>query len=208
MTITRVIYGSSTRAPLVLFSRGNWRLAQTSGLAIVGSRKASPYAYTVLNQWLPTSVNRQLPIISGLAAGVDALSHQQALMNHGATIAVIGTGLDVAYPAANRSLQQRLTREQLVISEYPLKTPPARFRFPERNCIIAGLSQAILVVEAAARSGSLITANIGLQENRTILAVPGRITDPMSAGCNALIAAGAVPVTCAADVLLTLQNEP
>ncbi|MCF6160002.1 MAG: DNA-processing protein DprA [Furfurilactobacillus sp.] len=194
-------------APLVLFSRGNWRLTQQAGLAVVGARQATAYSYTTLKQWLPAVIATKIPIISGLAAGVDALSHQLAVQHNGHTIGIIGTGLDIAYPAANRSLQQTLMRTQLVISEYPLGTGPARHRFPERNRIIAGLAQSVLVTEAAIHSGSLITANVGLQENRNVMAIPGRVTDPLSAGCNALISAGATPVCNVEGILNELQFQ-
>ncbi|MYV16678.1 DNA-processing protein DprA [Furfurilactobacillus milii] len=194
-------------APLVLFSRGNWQLTQQAGLAVVGARQATAYSYTTLKQWLPAVIATKIPIISGLAVGVDALSHQLAVQHNGHTIGVIGTGLDIAYPAANRSLQQTLMQTQLVISEYPLGTGPARHRFPERNRIIAGLAQSVLVTEAAIHSGSLITANIGLQENRNVMAIPGRVTDPLSAGCNALISAGATPVCNVETILNELQFQ-
>ncbi len=194
-------------APMVLFSRGNWELTQQAGLAVVGARQATAYSYTTLQAWLPAIVATEIPIISGLAAGVDALSHQLAVQHHGRTIAIVGTGLDIAYPAANQSLQHELMRTQLVISEYPLGTKPARHRFPERNRIIAGLAQSILVTEAAIHSGSLITANIGLQENRNVLAIPGRVMDALSAGCNALISAGATPACGVADILNELQFQ-
>ncbi|GEK27763.1 DNA-processing protein DprA [Furfurilactobacillus siliginis] len=192
-------------APLALFCHGNLALLNDAGLAIVGARQATTYSYALLKQWLPELVGIKRPIISGLAAGVDSLSHQLAMNNRGQTVAVIGTGLDVAYPASNQSLQQKIASEQLLVSEYPLGTTPAKHHFPERNRIIAGLAQAILVTEAAIHSGSLITANIGLQENRDVLAVPGRVTDRLSAGCNALIAAGATPVSSAEDILNELR---
>ncbi|GAB6092096.1 DNA-processing protein DprA [Furfurilactobacillus curtus] len=196
-------------APLVLFSRGNWQLTSCAGLAVVGARKATAYSRLALKRLLPPLLTKQThpPIISGLASGVDAFSHQLAIQYETSTVAVIGTGLDVTYPAAHQSLQAELMTHQLVISEYPLGTPPARFRFPERNRIIAGLSQAVLVTEAAQHSGSLITANIALQENRNVLAVPGRITDPLSQGCNALISAGATPITTATELMAELRDE-
>lgn len=196
-------------APLVLFSRGNWQLTTHAGLAVVGARKATAYSRLALKKLLPPLLTKQSPppIISGLAAGVDAFSHQLAIQYKATTVAVIGTGLDVTYPAAHQSLQAELMTRHLVISEYPLGTPPARFRFPERNRIIAGLSQTVLVTEAAQHSGSLITANIALQENRNVLAVPGRIIDPLSQGCNALIAAGATPITTATELMDELRDE-
>ncbi|KRN02543.1 Rossmann fold nucleotide-binding protein for DNA uptake [Levilactobacillus senmaizukei DSM 21775 = NBRC 103853] len=180
--------------PVALYFRGDVRLLQATQLAVVGSRQPTAYAIQAMRCLLPAVVDHQICIVSGLAQGVDTLGHQVALAHHGQTVAVIGTGLDRCYPASNRDLMTTLMREQLVLSEYPLGTPGARHHFPERNRIIAGLARTILVVEAAHHSGSLITANIGLQENRNILAVPGPITQKNSVGTNELILAGAKPV--------------
>ncbi|MFC6274787.1 DNA-processing protein DprA [Levilactobacillus tangyuanensis] len=180
--------------PVALYFRGDVRLLQATQLAVVGSRQPTPYAVQAMRRLLPAVVDHQICIVSGLAQGVDTLGHQVALAHHGHTVAVIGTGLDRCYPACNRELMTTLMREQLVLSEYPLGTPGARHHFPERNRLIAGLARTILVIEAAHHSGSLITANIGLQENRNILAVPGPITQKNSVGTNELILAGAKPV--------------
>ncbi|AVK63067.1 DNA-protecting protein DprA [Lactobacillus sp. CBA3606] len=187
---------ASYQPPLVLFLQGQRQLLATTQLAVVGARQASPYAQRVLNRLLPPLVlaERPLTVTSGLAAGTDGLAHQTALRVGLKTIAVIGTGLDVSYPRQNTALQQRVGQVGLLISEYPLGSPPARHHFPARNRIIAGLCQSLVVIEARAHSGSLITANLALQANRNVLAVPGPIDAPMSVGCNELILAGAKPV--------------
>ncbi|WP_125572906.1 DNA-processing protein DprA [Levilactobacillus huananensis] len=180
--------------PVALFFQGDLRNLQGPQLAVVGSRHPTTYALTAMRLLLPTVVEANVCLVSGLAQGVDTLSHQVALAHRGRTVAVIGTGLDKCYPAANRALMDTLAHDQLVLSEYPWGTNGARFHFPERNRIIAGLSQSVLVIEAAHHSGSLITANFALQENRNVLAVPGTIDGPNSVGTNELILAGAKPI--------------
>ena len=140
-------------------------------------------------------------IVSGLAEGVDTLGHQIALANRGKTIAVLGTGLDCFYPRSNQGLQIELTKNNLVLSEYDSGIGPRKHHFVERNRIIAGLSQKLLVVEARLKSGSLITASLALQNNRDILAVPGNVNSSYSAGSNELIAAGCQPCLDERDVL-------
>jgi len=184
----------SYQPPLVLFLQGNRSLLATPQLAVVGARRASPYAARCVEQLLTPLATSNLTIVSGLAQGTDSCAHRQALRLKLPTIGVIGTGLDVVYPRTNLALQREVGQVGLLISEYPLGSPPARFHFPERNRIIAGLCQAIVVVEAREHSGSLITANLALQNNRNVLAVPGPIDAPMSVGCNQLILAGAKPV--------------
>ncbi|MFC6202480.1 DNA-processing protein DprA [Lactiplantibacillus nangangensis] len=184
----------SYHPPLVLFLQGQRTLLATPQLAVVGARQASPYAARVVQRLLAPLAATPVTIISGLAAGTDGLAHQQALKHHLPTIAVIGTGLDVTYPRVNAELQRQVGQVGLLISEYPLGSPPARHHFPERNRIIAGLCQALVVIEAREHSGSLITANLALQNNRNVMAVPGPIDAPMSVGCNQLIFAGAKPV--------------
>lgn len=146
-------------------------------------------------------IQQQLVLVSGLAKGVDGLTHQLALKHHGKTIAVIGNGLDISYPSCNRALQTQIAHAGLLLSEYPLESRPLKYHFPLRNRIIAGLCKTVLVVEARHHSGSLITANLALQENRNVLALPGRINDINSTGCNELIAAGAKPVLNSNDIL-------
>lgn len=192
--------------PLVLYYMGNISLLKTRCLAVVGTRQMSNYADKALRYLLPPVVHHQVTIVSGLARGVDGLSHQIALDHDGKTIAVVANGLNRVYPPGHDHLQRLIKRHGLVISEYPLDSPSLPHQFVERNRIIAGLSQACLVVEARKRSGSLITASIALQENRNVLAVPGQIDNILSAGCNELIAGGARPVLDAADILEELQN--
>lgn len=187
--------------PVVLFYKGDWKLTKRRRLAIVGSRRASAYGEQVLAVLLPALVAKNVTIVSGLAAGIDQYAHQQTIRLKGDTIAVIGTGLDVYYPSQNQHLQQHMLDKQLVISEYPLGKKPHRSHFPMRNRIIAGLCQGTLVVEAKERSGSLITANLALQENREVFAVPGSILTTASSGTNHLIRAGAKLVMTADDIL-------
>lgn len=188
--------------PVVLFYQGDIELLDSKKLlGVVGARQCSSYALQALNQLLPNVIQQKLILVSGLAKGVDGLSHQLALKHHGKTIAVIGNGLDISYPSCNRTLQTQIAHMGLLLSEYPLGSRPLKYHFPLRNRIIAGLCQTVLVVEARHHSGSLITANLALQENRNVLALPGRINDVYSTGCNELIAAGAKPVLNSNDIL-------
>lgn len=187
--------------PLVLFYRGDISLLATQSLAVVGARQMTSYGAAALKGILPMIVKRGITIVSGLAAGVDGLSHEITLKNQGNTIGVVGCGLDQVYPRNHQQLQQEVAERGLVISEYGLGEGPLAFHFPERNRIIAGLAETLLVVEAKRRSGSLITAGIALEENRNVCAIPGRIDAPLSLGCNQLIAAGAKPITEAKDLL-------
>ncbi len=188
--------------PVVLFYQGDLELLDSKKLlGVVGARQCSSYALQALTQLLPNVIQQKLILVSGLAKGVDGLSHQLALKHHGKTIAVIGNGLDISYPSCNRALQTQIAHAGLLLSEYPVESRPLKYHFPLRNRIIAGLCQTVLVVEARHHSGSLITANLALQENRNVLALPGRINDIYSTGCNELIAAGAKPVLNSNDIL-------
>ena len=188
--------------PVVLFYQGDLELLDSKKLlGVVGARQCSSYALQALTQLLPNVIQQKLILVSGLAKGVDGLSHQLALKHHGKTIAVIGNGLDISYPSCNRALQTQIAHAGLLLSEYPLESRPLKYHFPLRNRIIAWLCQTVLVVEARHHSGSLITANLALQENRNVLALPGRINDIYSTGCNELIAAGAKPVLNSNDIL-------
>lgn len=178
-------------APLGLYVKGDLSLLSRPSLAIVGSRRCSAYAEQVIKDMMVDIIAEDWVIVSGLARGVDTLSHRAALQEGGQTIGVIGTGLDRVYPAENRQLQLDMSHQQAVVSEYPLGRPPLPAHFPMRNRIIAGLSQGCLVVEAQFRSGSLITANIALNEGREVFAVPGSIYSELSEGCNDLIKHGA-----------------
>lgn len=187
--------------PLVLFYEGRLDLLRLPMLAVVGARDMSSYGEAVLRGMLPHVVQRHIVIVSGLARGIDGLSHRVTLDNNGLTVGVVGCGLDLTYPRENLELKQAIARRGLVLSEYGRGEPPLAYRFPERNRIIAGLATTVLVVEAKKRSGSLITANIALDENRTVCAVPGRIDTYRSLGCNELIAAGAKPILRVQDIL-------
>lgn len=191
------IYGSST----VLCYRGDRLLLTTKMLAVVGARQMSPYGQAAMDLLLPPVIYAGITIVSGLARGVDGYSHQNALKYSGKTIGVIGTGLDRCYPREHQGLMQEMMQSQLILTEYPLGTPPHDSHFPARNRIIAGLCQSCLVIEGRHRSGSLITANLALQENRNVLAVPGAINHELSTGCNELIAEGAKPVLTSLDIV-------
>ncbi|MHA8111144.1 DNA-processing protein DprA [Lactobacillaceae bacterium Melli_B4] len=187
--------------PMVLFYQGNLALAQQKLLAIVGSRKNSSYANVVIQSLLPQLVQNKIVTVSGLAAGVDGLCHRLTIQNGGATIAVIGNGLDYCYPRQNMHLQAVIAHSHLLLTEYPLGVGVRKHHFLERNRIIAGLVQNIIVVEAKRQSGSLITANLALQNNRNVMAIPGPIGHSLSVGCNELIAEGAKPILTVEDIL-------
>ncbi|MFZ4632042.1 MAG: DNA-processing protein DprA [Patescibacteria group bacterium] len=179
-------------------------------LAIVGSRKHSAYSEKIINEFVPDLISNNLEIISGLALGVDTLAHQKTLDNHGITIAVLGTGLDSnsLYPYVNRELAKRIINNNgLIVSEFPPGTQPLKQNFPQRNRIIAGLCQATLVIEAQIKSGSLITANYALDQNREVLAVPGNIYSEFSEGTNNLIRSGAKTILKAEDILEVFKIE-
>ncbi|CZQ83015.1 DNA-processing protein DprA [Trichococcus collinsii] len=193
--------------PVVLFYAGNIRLLEQPCLSIVGSRSPTAYGKAVMDEMIPPLVAEGVTLVSGLAKGIDQMVHSSTIGYGGATIGIIGSGLDVTYPRENASLQRQMMAEQLVISEYPLGSKPERFHFPMRNRLIANLSLATLVIEAAEKSGSLITANLALQENRDVYAVPGNITSRLSDGTNQLIKAGAACVLNATDVLEEMKTQ-
>lgn len=199
-------------APPIIFYRGDISLLnKRRRLAVVGSRQNTPYAERVLQDFLPELAKYEIVIISGLALGVDSLAHRQTLSNSGLTIAVLGSGLKPKniYPSCNRRLAQEIIQSGgLIISEFPPDYPAKKENFPRRNRLISGLAQAVLIVEAAKKSGSLITAHWALEQNRDVLAVPGNIFLAASAGVNQLIKAGAIPILTAADILENLNIEP
>ncbi|KRM72623.1 DNA-processing protein DprA [Lacticaseibacillus brantae] len=188
----------SFQPPLVLFYRGDWQLVHQTNLAVVGARQAGSYTKTSLANLVPGLDS--MAIVSGLAQGADTMAHEAALTSKRPTIAVVAHGLDLVYPATNRELFNQIAKIGLVISEYPPTTPPEKFRFVARNRIIAGLAHGVLVTEAKAKSGSLITANYGLQNNREVFALPGPLSAPLAQGPNALIQAGAKMVLTAQDI--------
>lgn len=187
---------------LVLFCQGNLAFFQKPAMAVVGSRQMTTYGKSAIDQLIP-ELSEAVVIVSGLAKGVDAYTHKRA-MAHGDTIAVIGTGLLTSYPSDHLKLQAAIAQNQLLVSPLPNHAKIQRWHFPYRNLAIAGLSQATMVIEAAEKSGSLITANYALQENRLVFAVPGPISNPFSAGTNQLIYYGATPALQASEILRDL----
>jgi DNA processing protein len=201
-----------TDPPPVLYAVGRIELLTLPSLAIVGSRNASQQGAQTAEGFARRLAQAQLAIISGLALGIDAAAHRGALQAAaegaaGSTIAVVGTGIDVIYPASNRELTLQIRRAGLVLSEFPLGTAALSHNFPRRNRLIAGLSRGVLVVEAALRSGSLITARLAAEQGREVFAVPGSIHSPMAKGCHRLIKDGAKLVESAQDVLEELRME-
>ena len=194
--------------PIVLFYRGNLSLLNQRAVAIVGSRDHSKYAKDCIHELIPVLVKDDIVVISGLARGVDTLAHEESLKANGETIAVIGSGLDVVYPPENSKLYEVITKKGLILSEYPLQSRPLKFHFPYRNRIIAGLSHGVCVIEAKEKSGSLITANLALTENREVFAVPGSIFSIHSKGTNSLIEAGAFLVSSGESICRNLKYFP
>jgi DNA processing protein len=197
--------------PPGLFLRGAGEpelLTQTS-VAIVGARSCTDYGAHVARRLACELTAAGVVVVSGLARGIDGYAHRGALDVHGVTVAVLGCGIDRDYPRAHAGLAAQIVAcGGLIISEYPPGVAPAPWRFPARNRIVAGLALATVVVEARERSGALITADLALEEGREVLAVPGEITSALSDGTNALLRLGAVPVTCADDVLEAIGIEP
>ena len=182
------------RPPVLLFALGDLGLLEREITVIVGSRTPTAYSRQVIENLMPELLRRKQVIASGLAQGVDAIAHQTTLNYGGKTIAVVGNGLNYFYPQGNMDLQRAIAKKGLLLSEYLPDTPPKPFRFPERNRILAGICKNVIVTEAKEHSGSLITANLALQENRNVYAIPGQINSPLSVGTNQLISAGATPI--------------
>ncbi len=184
--------------PLGLFVRG--ALGPGDAVAVVGSRKATPYGRQVAHLLGEELGRTDVVVVSGMARGVDEAAHRGALAVGGRSWAVWGTGPDRVYPSEHRRLAEELAAEGALITEYPPGTPPRRHHFPERNRILAGLCRAVVVVEAAARSGALITARLAIEEGREVLAVPGNIFSELSVGPNTLLRVGARPLLTPRDL--------
>lgn len=195
--------------PLMLYLLGRLRQPWPTAIAVVGSRNPTPQGQANARQFGRSLAQAGLTVVSGLALGIDGAAHEGALdgaaADRLATIAVVGTGLDSVYPRQHETLAARIARQGLLVSEYPLGTPPLAANFPRRNRIIAGLSEGTLVVEAAVRSGSLITARMALDQGKDVFAVPGSIHSPQSRGCHELLRQGARLVASAQDVLEELR---
>ncbi len=187
--------------PALLYCKGRRDLLGRPGLGIVGSRNATPQGLRDAEAFALSLSDAGLTIVSGLALGIDAAAHRGGLSGSGSSIAVVGTGLDRIYPARNKALAHNLAEHGLILSEFPLGTPPLPGHFPSRNRLISGLSRGVLVVEATTDSGSLITARVAAEQGREVFAIPGSIHSPLARGCHALLKQGAKLVESAADIL-------
>jgi DNA processing protein len=198
--------------PPLLYAIGRIDLLAQPALAIVGSRSATQQGTATAESFAAGLARAGLTIVSGLALGIDAAAHRGALKAatdgaRGSTIAVVGTGIDLVYPASNRPLTEQIRREALVLSELALGTPAIANNFPRRNRLIAGLARGVLVVEAALRSGSLITARLAAEQGREVFAIPGSIHSPVAKGCHRLIKDGAKLVESVQDILEELRLD-
>lgn len=191
--------------PLLLYVKGRLDLLQAPSLAIVGSRDATTEGIMNAMRFAESVSQSGMTVVSGLALGIDAAAHQGALSAIGSTVAVIGTGADMVYPAKNRDLAHKIAQAGCIVSEYALGTTAAAGNFPRRNRIISGLSRGVLVVEAAMGSGTLITARLATEQGRDVFAIPGSIHSPLSKGCHRLIKQGAKLVESASDILDELR---
>lgn len=194
--------------PLLLYIKGHVELLASPMLAVVGSRNASAQGRANALAFAESLSGAGLCIVSGLALGIDAAAHEGALKGSGSTVAVVGTGPDLVYPARNRVLCERIGLDGCIVSEYPVGTPPLPGNFPKRNRIISGLAAGVLVVEAAVQSGSLITARQAAEQGRDVFAIPGSIHAALAKGCHILIREGAKLVDTAGDVLEALALSP
>jgi DNA processing protein len=193
--------------PPLLFATGKLSLLEHDALAVVGSRNATPQGAANADAFARELANAGFTIVSGLALGIDAAAHRGGLSGSGSSIAVVGTGLDIVYPARNRDLAREIAERGLLLSEFALGTSPLAANFPRRNRLISGLSRGVLVVEAALKSGSLITARYALEQGREVFAVPGSIHSTLSKGCHLLIRQGAKLVESAQDILEELGGK-
>jgi DNA processing protein len=193
--------------PLYLYLIGDRALLRSPCVAIVGSRKCTPYGQNMARRIASGLSQAGVSVVSGFALGIDRLAHFAGLRDQGRTIAVLGTGLDRVYPAQNADLWSKITAAGLALTEFPPGSEPDAYNFPRRNRIISGLSMGVVVVEAAQKSGSLITARLALEYNREVFAVPGQATAPSFVGCLDLIRQGAVLTRSAEDVLQELAFQ-
>ncbi len=194
--------------PKTLYIIGTLPAERRVTVAIVGTRKPTAYGVEVTQRLTYDLAKRGIVIVSGMALGVDGIAHRAALEAKGTTIAVQANGLGTFYPSTHRQLAlDIISSGGAVISEYEPETPPYPNQFLERNRIVSGLSDAVIITEAASRSGTLNTAMHALEQGREVFVVPGNITSPMSGGCNALLKQGAHPVTCAEDILEVIAPQ-
>ncbi|MGB8657005.1 MAG: DNA-processing protein DprA [Candidatus Zixiibacteriota bacterium] len=194
--------------PPLLFVRGQIRKEDQKAIAIVGCRFASVYGKRITERIGRELSQRGITVVSGLARGIDSIAHLSALKENGRTLAVFGSGLDVIYPPENKKLVEEIVKSGAIISEFPLGTKPDPPNFPRRNRLISGLSLGVVIVEAGARSGALLTAQCALEQNREVFAVPGNLGSKNSEGTNALIQQGAKLVTAVEDILDEFKLKP
>ncbi len=191
--------------PPLLYVKGRIELLARPALAVVGSRHATAQGLANAETFARTFSDAGLTVVSGLALGVDAAAHRGGLAGAASSVAVLGTGADIVYPARNRALAHELAARGALVSEFPLGTPPLAANFPRRNRLISGLTLGCLVVEAAVDSGSLITARLAAEQGREVFAIPGSIHSPLAKGCHALIKQGAKLAESARDILEELR---
>lgn len=194
--------------PPLLYAKGQLQFLTRPSLAIVGSRSATPQGVATAESFAQALSGAGLTIVSGLAPGIDSAAHRGGLSGGAGSVAVVGTGLDIVYPARNRELAHEIAAHGCLLSEFALGTPALAANFPRRNRVISGLARGCLVVEAAAQSGSLITARLAADQGREVFAIPGSIHSPLSKGCHLLIKQGAKLVETARDVLEELGLAP
>ncbi len=187
--------------PLILFYKGLVECLSLLSIGIVGTRYPSTYGKLMADQFARELSRQNVVVVSGLARGVDTIAHRATVQAGGRTIAVLGSGLDKIYPEENKKLASDICKNGLVLSEFPMGAKPDAPHFPRRNRIISGLSKGILVIEAAQKSGALITADFALEQNREVFAIPGNLNNPKSYGCNVLIQQGAKVVLSVNDIL-------
>lgn len=202
------IVANIAKVPKKLHFIGKLPDSRLPSVAIVGTRKPTAYGKEVTHQLAYELAQRGVVIISGLALGVDGIAHQAALEAGGTTIAVLGNGLPEIYPATHKSLAEKIiTQGGAIISEYEPGTEARPYQFLERNRLVSGLADAVIITEAASKSGTLNTAMHALEQGKEVFVVPGNITSPMSSGCNALLKQGATPITTFEDVLEVIAPE-
>lgn len=195
--------------PIILYYQGNLNAFNAISLGVVGTRMISSYGQQVVQNFIPPLATAGITITSGFQKGIDQAAHKATLENNGITIAVLGTGIDQEYPSHSKKLREELlAKNGLILSEYPLGTPAYNYNFPRRNRIISGLSKGVLVVEAALKSGSLITAKYALEQNRDVYAVPGSVFSSLSQGPHFLIKQGAKCITSPEDLLEEFTDTP
>ncbi|MBD3233813.1 MAG: DNA-protecting protein DprA [candidate division Zixibacteria bacterium] len=193
--------------PPLLYFQGEIKYADSHCIAIVGSRKASPYGKSMTTRISEELVDAGFTVVSGFARGIDTIAHRTALDCDGKTIAVMGCGIDVVYPSENKELFTRITQSGCIISEFEPGKPPEARNFPKRNRLISGIASGVVIVEAAIKSGALLTANHALEQGREVFAVPGPVNSPSSEGTNNLIKSGAKLTTSINDILEELKIQ-